>query len=74
MKIYYGDGSVYENWDTAPDVGVQCILVDVGQGYRNIIMGEDVYTDPTGQSDKIKLGVEMPYDEFMALIDRALRS
>lgn len=74
MLIYYGDGSTWNSWDESPDVGVQCILVDVGQGYRNIIMGEDVYTDPTGQSAKIKLGVEMPYDEFMALIDRALKS
>lgn len=74
MKIYYGDGAVYDNWDSSPDVGVQCVIVDVGLGFKEIIMGEDIYADPSGQSSRTKLGVWMPEAEYMALIEKALRS
>jgi hypothetical protein len=73
MLIYYADGSVWDSWDDSPDEGVQLILIDSDDaGYRNVVMGQDEYTDPTRQSSKIKTGSLMDDKEFRQLVDRAI--
>lgn len=74
MRIWYGDGSIYYDWDTAPDFGVQLIIVDEAPGYKTIIMGQDIYHDPTGKSTKVKAGAWMPEQDYMILVDKAMAS
>lgn len=73
-RIWYSDGSYSDDWDAAPDEDVQIVMLYHADGYRTIIQGEDVYTDPTDQSGHIKTGRWMPDDEYEALVRRVLAS
>jgi hypothetical protein len=73
-RLYYSDGSTFTSadgsWADAPASDVQILVVFHGDGYRTFSHGDDFYFMPG--KGAVKVGAWMDFDEYEALVARAL--
>jgi hypothetical protein len=69
IHIYYGDGTVAEDWESSPDENVQVVVWLHEGGGVTWSWGVDTYTFPG--SDRVKHGKAIPDADFFAIWESA---